>query len=97
MTAARDSVTVRVPASTSNCGAGFDSLGPRACALQPVTLRAWRAGVAARVAPGDGCARGFDGGGHGGGFFSRREAGRPRVSFIGSRATCRRRAGWVRV
>ncbi|MEO6567177.1 MAG: homoserine kinase [Opitutaceae bacterium] len=27
MTASRDSVTVRVPASTSNCGAGFDTLG----------------------------------------------------------------------
>src|SRR5690606_38288031 len=27
MSGARNSVTVRVPASTSNCGAGFDSLG----------------------------------------------------------------------
>lgn len=27
MSAARDSVTVRVPGSTSNCGAGFDTLG----------------------------------------------------------------------
>lgn len=38
MTAARDSVTVRVPASTSNCGAGFDTLGLALSLYNRVTL-----------------------------------------------------------
>lgn len=38
MTAARDSVTVRVPASTSNCGAGFDTLGLALALYNRVTL-----------------------------------------------------------
>lgn len=38
MTAARDSVTVRVPASTSNCGAGFDTLGLALALYNRVTV-----------------------------------------------------------
>ncbi|MEO7413986.1 MAG: homoserine kinase [Opitutaceae bacterium] len=38
MTAVRDSVTVRVPASTSNCGAGFDTLGLALSLYNRVTL-----------------------------------------------------------
>ena len=38
MSNARSSVTVRVPASTSNCGAGFDSLGLALALYNRVTL-----------------------------------------------------------
>src|SRR5258708_7965372 len=38
MSAARDSVTVRVPGSTSNCGAGFDTLGLALTIYNHVTL-----------------------------------------------------------
>jgi homoserine kinase len=38
MSSARNSVTVRVPASTSNCGAGFDSLGMALALYNRVTL-----------------------------------------------------------
>jgi homoserine kinase len=38
MTAQRDSVTVRVPASTSNCGAGFDTLGLALALYNRITL-----------------------------------------------------------
>jgi homoserine kinase len=38
MTVARDSVTVRVPASTSNCGAGFDTLGLALALYNRVTV-----------------------------------------------------------
>lgn len=38
MSAARDSVTVRVPASTSNCGAGFDTLGLALALYNRVTV-----------------------------------------------------------
>jgi homoserine kinase len=38
MTAVRESVTVRVPASTSNCGAGFDTLGLALSLYNRVTL-----------------------------------------------------------
>lgn len=38
MTAAREKVTVRVPASTSNCGAGFDTLGLALSLYNRVTL-----------------------------------------------------------
>ena len=38
MNDARTSVTVRVPASTSNCGAGFDSLGLALALYNRVTL-----------------------------------------------------------
>ncbi len=65
---ARDSVTVRVPASTSNCGSGFDTLG---LALQlrarvTVTRRAGRTGPAGRRA-----ARHTMGEAAGGAFFQR--------------------------
>jgi len=39
MNSARNSVTVRVPASTSNCGAGFDSLGLALALYNRVSLR----------------------------------------------------------
>lgn len=38
MSAARDSVTVRVPGSTSNCGAGFDTLGLALTVYNRITL-----------------------------------------------------------
>ena len=38
MSSARDTVTVRVPASTSNCGAGFDTLGMALGLYNRVTL-----------------------------------------------------------
>lgn len=38
MTAVRETVTVRVPASTSNCGAGFDTLGLALSLYNRVTL-----------------------------------------------------------
>ena len=38
MSAARDTVTVRVPGSTSNCGAGFDTLGLALTVYNRVTL-----------------------------------------------------------
>jgi homoserine kinase len=38
MSSARNSVTIRVPASTSNCGAGFDSLGLALSLYNRVTL-----------------------------------------------------------
>lgn len=38
MSSARDTVTVRVPASTSNCGAGFDTLGLALALYNRVTL-----------------------------------------------------------
>ena len=40
MSGARNSVTIRVPASTSNCGAGFDSLGMALALYNRVTLSA---------------------------------------------------------
>jgi homoserine kinase len=46
MSAARESVTVRVPGSTSNCGAGFDTLGLALTIYNRVTLTRTR-GVAA--------------------------------------------------
>lgn len=39
MSAARDTVTVRVPGSTSNCGAGFDTLGLALTVYNQITLR----------------------------------------------------------
>lgn len=45
MTAARDSVSVRVPASTSNCGAGFDTLGLALALYNRVTLSRVAAGA----------------------------------------------------
>ena len=38
MSPMRDSVTVKVPASTSNCGAGFDTLGLALSLYNRVTL-----------------------------------------------------------
>src|SRR5207302_9320527 len=38
MSVVRDSVTVRVPGSTSNCGAGFDTLGLALTLYNRVTL-----------------------------------------------------------
>ncbi|MCX6955355.1 MAG: homoserine kinase [Verrucomicrobia bacterium] len=38
MSAARDTVTVRVPGSTSNCGAGFDTLGLALTVYNRITL-----------------------------------------------------------
>jgi homoserine kinase len=52
MSASRDSVIVRVPGSTSNCGAGFDSLGLALALYNRVSLRrtAGSAGAAAQPA-----------------------------------------------
>lgn len=44
MTAPRETVTVRVPASTSNCGAGFDTLGLALSLYNRVTLTRSAAG-----------------------------------------------------
>jgi homoserine kinase len=56
MTSAADSVVVRVPASTSNCGAGFDTLGIGLALYNTVTVTRGTAGpvipVAAREADG---------------------------------------------
>ncbi|QYM80150.1 homoserine kinase [Horticoccus luteus] len=49
---AREAVTVRVPGSTSNCGAGFDTLGLAAALYNRVTLRR-EAGTAGRAATPD--------------------------------------------
>jgi homoserine kinase len=52
MIAARDSVTVRVPASTSNCGAGFDTLGLALSLYNRITVtRSPGAGVASAPRP----------------------------------------------
>ena len=48
MSAPRDTVTVRVPGSTSNCGAGFDSLGLALSLYNRVSLRR-AAGIAAQA------------------------------------------------
>jgi homoserine kinase len=55
MSALLESVTVRVPGSTSNCGAGFDTLGLALQIYNRVTLRRTAAGVEAiPVRPDDG-------------------------------------------
>lgn len=60
MTAARDSVTVRVPASTSNCGAGFDTLGLALSLYNRVTISRSATSVGPRAArPADARAEGM--------------------------------------
>ena len=58
MSADRDSVTVRVPGSTSNCGAGFDTLGLALTLYNRVTLT--RAAGAIAQPGGPGAARATD-------------------------------------
>lgn len=59
MNAARDTVTVRVPGSTSNCGAGFDTLGLALKIYNRITLTLSAVGlredgiVAEAATPGD--------------------------------------------
>ena len=102
MNARRDSVTVRVPGSTSNCGAGFDSLGLALEIYNRITLTR-RGGAVAdgtetalarpeRLADArakelaDGAARAF---------FGAADVG-PDFFLFASMARFRRRAGWDR-
>lgn len=57
MSAPRVSVTVRVPGSTSNCGAGFDTLGLALKIFNRVTIRAGGGGGATPERPADGRAQ----------------------------------------
>jgi homoserine kinase len=57
MTARRDSVVVRVPASTSNCGAGFDTLGLALGLYNRITLARAEGAAPLPDRPGDGRAQ----------------------------------------
>lgn len=57
MTQPLPTVTVRVPGSTSNCGAGFDTLGLALQVYNHVTLARIEGGTARPVTPGDGRAQ----------------------------------------
>jgi homoserine kinase len=57
MSAVRDTVTVRVPGSTSNCGAGFDTLGLALNVYNRVTLGPSRGDVPVPDRPSDGRAQ----------------------------------------
>ena len=57
MSGATDSVVVRVPASTSNCGSGFDTLGIALQLYNTVTLTRAPGGVPLPERPADGRAQ----------------------------------------
>ena len=57
MSTARDTVTVRVPGSTSNCGAGFDTLGLALSVYNRVTLTRAAGTVPQPERPADGRAQ----------------------------------------